>query len=81
MGYPGSFPQVNELMHNWGFPLREGVFAETKKKKRFVETKIKKLALKIQEERELKCRTAKDKRLHGAASSWNRDYDMPRLVL
>jgi len=44
-------------MHSWGLALMEGVFAETKKG--FVEAKIKKgQLLKIQEERESKCRTA-----------------------
>jgi len=43
-------------MHSWGFTLKEGV--SQKPKKGFVETKIKKLAFKIQEELKLKFRSA-----------------------
>ena len=44
-------------MHSWGFALREGEFAETKEG--ICRNKDKKrLAVKIQGERELECRTA-----------------------
>ena len=67
-------------MHSWGFALREGVFAETKKG--FVETKIKKASFKKSRRARVKVLYSKQyKRLHEAASSWYRDYDTPRLVL
>ena len=45
-------------MHSWGFALREGVFVETKEGICRNKDLKKRLALEIQEERELKSRTA-----------------------
>ena len=68
-------------MHRWGFALREGVFAETKEG--ICRSKdLKKASFKNSRRALVIVPFCKqDKRLHGAASSWYRDYDTPRLVL
>ena len=67
-------------MHSWGFAFREGMFAETKKG--ICKNKVKKASFKNSRRARVKVPYSKqDKRLHGAASSWYRDYDTPRLVL
>ena len=71
----------HKLMHSWGFALREGVFAETKEG--ICRNKDKKKASSKNSRRaRVKVPYSKQgKRLHGAASSWYRDYDTLRLVL
>ncbi len=56
--------------HSWEFALREGVFAETKEG--ICRNKDKKRVARVKAPY-----SKKDKWLHGAASSWYRDYDPP----
>ena len=71
-----------KLMRSWGLALGEVVFAENKEG--ICRNKEKKTTGSFKRSRRARVKvpcSKQDKRLHGAASSWYRDYDTPRLVL